>query len=189
MTTAIAERCLNNMGVKRGEPGFLKDWTGSGSSYPDEKEATCRKKAAGDRAPSKITRHKIVELKKYARVPAEIMAWCEVQYRHGEWKRVLKGLHKYSRYQKRNEDKFYPGKSTRRNRIYAGSQRWMADRLGVNKMCVNKWLRRFESAGVVYVCYRGYKDRGASIIELAYNDAHRRINKQRTGARKRNLFY
>jgi len=184
MTMAITERCLTNMGLKPTDAGYLKDWT----TYPPpgqvKNEALAREKDQPDPAAGKKTRPRIVKLKKDPRCPAEIMAWCEVEYRHGEWKRVLRALHKYSRYQKRNEDKYYPGKSTRRNRIYAGSQQWLADRLGLSRKTINEWLGRLESAGVVYVCYHGYIDRGASIYELAYNQAHRRINKQRTEARK-----
>jgi len=185
MTMAITERCLTNMGVKSGEPGFLKDWTGSDGEYPVEKEASCRKKDEQDLAAVKKTAATFSNITKYPQVPKEIMAECKVKSWRGDWKKVIQGLYKYSVYQKRIEDKYYPGKSTRRNRCYSWSQQWLADRLGLHRWTVQKWLRKFEVAGIVYVCYHGYIGRGASIYELAYNEAHRLINRQRTRTRKR----
>jgi len=134
-------------------------------------------------APKKKTQAKVIPLPKYPKPPKEIWEWCTEHYGAGEWKRILRALHRYSLYRKRNEDKYYHGKSERKNRQYVLGQIWLAKKLGINRMTVRKWLYRFEADGIIYVCQRGYIDRGSSIIELAYTEAHRRLNKRKTGER------
>ncbi|MBA7543522.1 hypothetical protein ES705_35853 [subsurface metagenome] len=124
---------------------------------------------------------------KYPTVPKEIMDWCKAHYTRGEWKRILRGLHKFCRYKKRREDKYYPGTSERKNRQYVYGQQWLADKLGLNRWTVEIWFHRFEADGIIYIPYRGYKKRGASICELAFKDKHRKKNKRETGERKNRL--
>jgi hypothetical protein len=124
---------------------------------------------------------------KHFKTPKEIMAWCKKNYTRGEWKRILKGLHKFCRYKKRREDKYYPGTSERKNRQYVYGQQWLAGKLGMERRTVESWFHRFEADGIIYVPYRGYKKRGASICELAYTEEHRKKNKRMTGERKKPL--
>jgi len=135
-------------------------------------------------APKKKTKAKILQLTKYPTPPQEIWDWCKEHYWAGEWKRILRALHRYSRYRKRNEDKFYPGKSKRKNRQYVLGQVWLAKQIGISRKTVEKWFQRFEDDGIIYYPYKGYRGRGASICELAYTEAHRRINKRKTEERK-----
>jgi len=127
---------------------------------------------------------KVLYLPLYPTPPKQVLDKCKELYGLGEWKRILRGIHKYSWYRKRNEDKYYPGKSERRNRQYVLGQIWLAKHTGVTRRNLRKWLYRFEADGVIYIPYKGYKDRGASIIELAYTEAHRRMNKRKTGERR-----
>ena len=189
MTTAGSARAHNKkVGIKVNQPGYLTDWTGSGKERPTNQSLQERVVDKIINGQVKKTSSRILKLTKYQQEHKKFMAECKARYPQGEAMRILKGLYKYSVYQKRNEDKFYPGKSTRRNRVYVWSQQWLADRLGISRWTVQRWLKRFEVAGIVYVCYRGYKDRGASIYELALNDAHRHVNRERTRARKRNAL-
>ncbi|GAI70017.1 unnamed protein product, partial [marine sediment metagenome] len=122
--------------------------------------------------------------------PKEIMDWCKAHYTRGEWKKILRGLHKFYLYRKRREDKYYPGKSERQNRQYIYGQEWLAGKLKIDRRTVGRWFRRFEGDGIIYIPYRGYKDpkkkvnRGASICELAFTEGHRKKNKRETGERK-----
>lgn len=116
-------------------------------------------------------------------VPKDIKQYGHENYSRGEWERILRGLHKHSMYKKRREDKHYPGKSKRKNRQYVFGQEWLADKLGLSRWTVGRWFERFEDDGLIYCPYRGYMDRGASIIELAYTEGHRRKNKRKTGKR------
>jgi hypothetical protein len=130
---------------------------------------------------------------KYPPVPKEVWEWCKSHYGLGEWRRILRGLHKFCKYRKRSDDKYYPGTSERKNRQYVYGQVWLAKKMGVNRKTVVKWLKRFETDGIIYIPYRGYKDpkkkvkRGASICELAYTDGHRKKNKRETRERKKAL--
>jgi hypothetical protein len=156
----------------------------------DGRERKADKKAENKKThlyivPERVDRKK--KAAKYPKVPKEIMAWCKAHYTRGEWKRILKGLHKFCRYKKRREDKFYPGKSERQNRQYVYGQQWLAGKLGLPRMTVERWFHRFEADGIIYVPYRGYMDRGASICELAFKDKHRKKNKRETGERKKPL--
>ena len=121
--------------------------------------------------------------KRRPQVPKEIMQFSNDHYARGEWKRILRGVHKFSIYRARKEDKHYPGKSKRKNRQYVFGQEWLADKLGLSRWTVGRWFERFEDDGLIYCPYRGYMDRGASIIELAYTEGHRRKNKRETGKR------
>jgi len=139
------------------------------------------------KAPKKQTKAKVIYLPAYPTPTKEVFNKCKELYGQGEWKRILRGLHKYSWYRKRNEDKYYPGKSERKNRQYVLGQIWLAKKVGVTWRNLRKWLYRFEDDGVIYIPYHGYKGRGASIIELAFTEAHRRMNKRKTGERKKAL--
>ena len=121
--------------------------------------------------------------KRFKTVPTKIMQYAEKNYQRGEWKRILRGLHKWSIYRERCEDKHYPGKSERKNRQYVWGQEWLAGKLDYHRNTINNWFKRFEADGIIYIPYRGYMDRGASIIELAYTEGHRRKNKRKTGER------
>ncbi|MBA7686790.1 hypothetical protein ES703_95248 [subsurface metagenome] len=170
--------------LKRGDPGFYTDWTGSESEYPDEKETQHQEPTPKEKEPGPKTKAKLLHLPNYPKPPQEIWDWCKDHYWAGEWKRILRALHKYSLYRKRNEDKYYHGKSERKNRQYILGQIWLADKLEISRKTVEKWLHRFEDDGIIYIPQRGRFDRGASLIELAYTEAHRRMNKQKTTQRK-----
>jgi len=170
-------------GLKRGDPGFYKEWTGSGSGYPDETEIQHQEPTPKEKEPGPKTKARVLPFPKHRKVPQEIWEWCKEHYGQGEWKRILRALHKYSLYRKRNEDKYYPGKSERKNRGYVWGQQWIADKLGVHRNTIQRWFERFEADGVIYYPYKGFKGRGASIIELAFTEAHRRMNKRKTGER------
>ena len=115
--------------------------------------------------------------------PREVMEFCKENYQKGEWRRVLRGLHKWCLYRERNEDKYYPGTSERKNRQYVWGQVWLAEKLGLGRRTVERWMQRFEAEGVIYYPYKGYIGRGASMVELAYTERHRRMNKRKTGER------
>ncbi len=119
--------------------------------------------------------------------PGEVMEFCKENYRRGEWRRIIRGLHKCCLYRERREDKYYPGKSERKNRQYVWGQVWLAKKLGMDRWTLGKWMKRFEADGVIYYPYKGYIGRGASIVELAYTEPHRRMNKRKTGERKNPL--
>jgi len=138
-------------------------------------------------ATKKKAKAKIIKFPKYLSTPEEIIKWCKDRYKRGEWRRILRALHKYCKYRKRCEDKYYPGKSKRQNRQYVYGQQWIAGKIGVNRDTIQVWFKQFEVDGIIYITYRGYKDRGASIIELAYTESHRRMNKRKTGERKKAL--
>ncbi|MBA7710832.1 hypothetical protein ES703_119780 [subsurface metagenome] len=169
--------------IKRGEPGFYKEWSGSGPGYPDEKEIQHQEPKPRKKEPGPKTKAKVIHFPKYPTPPKKIWDWCKDHYAWGEWKRILRALHKYSWYRKRNEDKYYHGKSERKNRQYIRGQVWLAKKIEVNRHTIKEWFKRFEHDGIIYVCQRGYIDRGASIIELAFTEAHRRMNKRKTGER------
>jgi len=171
-------------GLKPSDPGYLTDWTASESRHPGEREIQYQETEPGEEEPGPKTKAKVLYLPLYPTPPKEIWEWCRDHYTLGEWKRILRALHKHSWYKKRNEDKYYPGKSERKNRQYVLGQIWLAKQIGATRRNVRKWLYRFEADGVIYIPYRGYKDRGASIIELAFTEAHRRMNKRKTGERK-----
>lgn len=170
-------------GLKTTDPGFYEEWTGSESGYPDEKEIQHQEPTPKEKEPGPKTKAKVLYLPLYPTPPKEIWDWCKDHYAWGEWKKILRALHKYSLYRKRNEDKYYHGKSERKNRQYIRGQVWLAKKIEVNRLTVRKWLYRFEADGVIYICQRGYIDRGASIIELAFTERHRRMNKRKTGER------
>jgi len=174
-------------GLKPTDPGFLTDWTESGSRRPDEKETQYQEPKPRAEEPGPKKKAKVLYLPLYPTPPKEVLDKCKELYGLGEWKRILRGLHKYSWYRKRNEDKYYPGKSERRNRQYVLGQIWLAKKVGVTWRNLRKWLYRFEADGIIYIVYHGYKDRGASIIELAFTERHRRMNKRKTGQRKKPL--
>ncbi|GAJ12597.1 unnamed protein product, partial [marine sediment metagenome] len=171
-------------GLTPSDPGFYENWPGGRSGYPDEKEIQHQEPEPREEEPGPKTKAKVLYLPLYPTPPKEIWDWCKDHYTRGEWKRILRGLHKYSLYRKRCEDKYYHGKSERKNRQYVLGQVWLADKLGITRKNLRKWLYRFESDGIIYVCQRGRFDRGASIIELAYTEGHRRLNKRKTGERK-----
>jgi len=127
---------------------------------------------------------KVIKFPKYPTPPEEIWDFCKAHYLRGEKKKIVRGLHKWHLYRERREDKNYHGKSKRKNRQYVWGQQWLADKLKLHINTIQKAFDKFEADGIIYVCQRGYKDRGASIIELAYTEAHRRINKRKTGERK-----
>lgn len=170
--------------VSRSDPGFYKDRTTYRSGYPDEKEIQHQETKPREKEPGPKTKAKLLHLPKYPKPPQEPWDWCKDHYWAGEWKRILRALHKYSLYRKRNEDKYYHGKSERKNRQYFLGQIWLAKKIGVTRATVEKWLHRFEDDGIIYIPQRGRFDRGASLIELAYTEAHRRMNKQKTTQRK-----
>ncbi|MBA7497230.1 hypothetical protein ES702_07842 [subsurface metagenome] len=174
-------------GLKPSDPGFLTDWTESGLRHPGEKETQYQEPKPREKEPGPKTKAKVLYFPLYPTPPKEVLDKCKELYGLGEWKRILRGLHKYSWYRKRNEDKYYPGKSERRNRQYVLGQIWLAKQIGVNRMTARKWLYRFEADGIIYIPYIGYKDRGASIIELAFTESHRRMNKRKIGERKKPL--
>jgi len=171
-------------GLKPSDPGYLTDWTGSESRRPGEKESQYQEPKPREEEPGPKTKAKVLYLPLYQTPPKEVLDKCKELYGLGEWKRILRGLHKYSWYRKRNEDKYYPGKSERRNRQYVLGQIWLAKHIGVTRRNLRKWLDRFEADGVIYIPYHGWKERGASIIELAFTEGHRRMNKRKTGERK-----
>jgi hypothetical protein len=170
-------------GLTRSDPNYYTNWTGSRSGYPDEKEIQHQEPKPKEKEPGPKTKARVLYLPLYPTPPKEIWDWCKDHYTWGEWKKILRALHKYSLYRKRNEDKYYHGKSERKNRQYIRGQVWLAKKLEVNRLTVRKWLYRFEADGVIYICQRGYIDRGASIIELAFTERHRRMNKRKTGER------
>jgi len=133
--------------------------------------------------PKKKQKAKLLPFTQPRKPPQEVWEWCKSHYPWGGWKRILRALHKYSLYRKRNEDKYYHGKSQQKNRQYIRGQVWLAKKVGIPRSKIEKWLHRFEADGIIYVCQRGYIDRGASIIELAFTESHRRMNKRKTGER------
>jgi len=175
---------------KRGESGAMELPDGYQPSRVERFERKADKKAETKKpdlhiVPKRGARKK--KAAKYPKVPKEIMAWCKDHYPRGEWKRIVRGLHKFCRYKKRREDKYYPGTSKRKNRQYVYGQQWLADKLGIERRTVETWFHRFEADGIIYIPYRGYKKRGASICELAFKDGHRKKNKRETGERKNPL--
>lgn len=131
------------------------------------------------------TKAKVIEFPKYPTPPKEIWDFCKAHYQRGEKKKIVRGLHKWHLYRERREDKNYHGKSKRKNRQYMWGQQWLADKLRLHINTIQKAFKQFEADGIIYICQRGYKDRGASLVELAYTEAHRKINKRETGKRKK----
>ncbi|MBA7605677.1 hypothetical protein ES703_12811 [subsurface metagenome] len=170
--------------LKRGDPGFYTDWTGSRSEYPDEKETQHQEPKPREKEPGPKTKAKLLNFPKYPTPPKEIWDWCKDHYPKGNGKRIVRALHKWHLYRERSEDKHYHGKSKRKNRQYVYGQQWLADKLGIPRSKIEKWFHIFEDDGIIYIPQRGRFDRGASLIELAYTEGHRRMNKQKTTQRK-----
>ena len=169
--------------------GWTPGWEGrraesQGDVRISEPESGPEKKGKGrDLVPGK--KAKVTKLPKYPRTPLEVMRYCRALYGHGEWKRILRGVHKFCLYRKRKEDKYYPGKSERKNRQYVYGQVWLAKEIDLSRKTVEKWLQRFEEDGVIYYPYIGYVGRGASVMELAYTVGHMKVNKREIRKRKK----
>ncbi len=179
--------------------GFVKSKLGGVSPGPDtyacavgsEKSGVEPEPAPGpgpgEKKAEAKTAAEVIRFPRYPRPPKEVMGFCKENYREGEWRRIIRGLHKWCLYRQRREDKYYPGKSERKNSQYVWGQVWLADKLGISRKTVEKWVQRFEADGVIYYPYKGYIGRGASIVELTYTERHRRMNKRKTGERKNPL--
>jgi hypothetical protein len=168
-------------------PSSYSTHGGDGREHKADKKAETKKPDLRLVPPRKEQKEKAAE---HLEPPKEIMDWCKAHYTRGEWKRILRGLHKFCRYRKRREDKYYPGTSEIKNRQYVYGQEWLAGKLRLSRWTVGRWSKRFEDDGIIYIPYWGHKepkkkvDRGASICELAFTDKHRKKNKRMTGERK-----
>lgn len=135
--------------------------------------------------PKPKTKAKVIRFPKYYAPTKDVVEYCKKIYGRGEWRKILKALHRYARYRKRRTDKFYPGKSERKNRQYVYGQEFLARKCGLTRRNIRKWLYRFEDDGVIYYPYVGFRGRGASICELAFCVGHMKVNKRNTRARKK----
>ena len=160
--------------------GLPDDYYAHGRSNPKIKGSPEPEPTREKEKPKKKEKANVLHLPEYPKPTKEIWEWCKSHYGPGEWKRILRGLNKFCLYRERREDKHYPGKSERKNRQYVYGQQWLADKLGITRRNVRKWLYRFEADGVIYYPYKGYRGRGASICELAYCEGHRRMNKRKS---------
>jgi len=172
-------------GIQPGEPGFYPDWTGGGGKKIEDGRKLHTEIVRTKRKPRRKADPKARKKGEYRRIPKDILAKAVELYNEGKWRDVLRGLYKYSIYRPRSKDPFYPGTSTRRNRVYPWGQEFLAGKVGIPQTTVWKWLTRFEEDGIILTVYHGYRGRGSSILELAYNDGHRVKNKGITTRRKK----
>jgi len=170
-------------GISRDSKDFLKVFHDGELVYPEDipKEGKTSLRIQKGK-PGQV--EKVVKKRRQSPRPSiEILHKAKDLYPKGEGIRVLRALYRYSLFRQKRADKYYNGTATQSGRYYSWGQEWLAKRVGVQRKVIWKWLKRFKADGFICVRYHGYKDRGSSILELAYNEAHRRflqgINKRR----------
>jgi len=172
-------------GISPGEPGFARDWTESGGKYVEDGRKLHAEVVHKKRKPRRKADPKARTKREHRKVPKDILAYCKKAHGEGKSLDVVKGLYRFSIYRARNKDKYYPGTSTRRNRVYPWGQEFLAGKLRIERRTIWKWLKRFEEDGIIFKVHQGHFTRGSTIYELAYNEGHRIKSKGRTNRRKK----
>jgi len=171
-------------GIKRGSEGFLKELIDGEWKFREDalKEGKTSLRIQKDK--SGLPEKEVKKRKRYPTPTKEILHKAKGLYPQGEGIRVLKCLYRQSEYKRVSDNPYYSGTSTRPGRYFSYSQEQVGKRLGIRRMTISLWLTRFKADGFVCVRKQGYPGRGNAILELALNEAHRRILKRITRERE-----
>lgn len=162
-------------GVKVGDKGFLKVFHNGELVYPEDIPKEGKDPFRESKGKPGQAEKAVKKRRQRPRPSKEILHKAKDLYPKGEGIRVLRALYRHSLFRQKRADKYYNGTATQSGRYYSWGQEWLAKRLRISRWTVQRWLTRFEADGFICVRYHGYKDRGSSMVELGYNEAHRRI--------------
>jgi len=156
-------------GLTTTDPGFYKEWTGSRSGYPDEKETQHQEPKPKPKEPGPKTKAKLIPFPKYPTTPKDWMKYAEKVVGGSNVKPIGKQIYRRSKRMYLNNVPHYPKETTRRGCYYFCGVEYMARVAGVSVPTVIRVLNLLAEAKLIYIRYHGYKGRGCSIIEVPPN--------------------
>ena len=156
-------------GLTTTDPGFYKEWTGSRSGYPDEKEIQHQEPKPKEKEPGPKTKAKIIKFPKYPTPPKDWMKYAEKVVGGSNLKPIARQLYRRSKRMYLKNVPHYPKETTRRGCYYFCGVEYLARVAGRAEKTVRMVLKALAEAKLIYIRYHGYKGRGCSIIEVPPN--------------------